>query len=295
MSIKHSIKTWGKEIGFTQIGITDTNSLDARFFADWLKHKYHGEMRYLEKNCAQRLHPQKIMPDAQSIICCSINYLPLPHQTPTLIAKYALGYDYHQIVREKLKQLVKKIQVQIGNFNYRIFCDSAPILEKTLAQKAGLGWIGKNTLLINPKLGSYVVLGFIFTDLGLPLDKPIKPRCGNCQRCLQACPNHALIAPYKLDARHCLSYLTTEYKHNFTQKLHGKIFGCDTCQQACPWNRFSKITKEQKFMRLSQWRDSTLEDLKQWDEKTFNEKTQTTALERLNYQQWRRNLSKSNE
>jgi len=292
--LKYIIKNLGLSVGFNEIGIAMPDvSVIAPCFLDWLKQGYCGSMDYLNNHCGKRLDPKKLMPNVKSIICCSLNYLALDHETPTHIAKYALGRDYHQVMHHKLKNFAAKITAKIGTFHYRVFCDSAPVLEKYLAQKAGLGWIGKNTLLINPQLGSYCFLGFIFTDLDLASDTPIKPRCGKCNRCLNACPTRALTAPYKLDARRCLAYLTIEHKDDFSEKIPSKtVFGCDICQQICPWNRFGKTTTETDFMPLSHWLNSTIDELKQWDEATFNKNTAGTALSRLDYKQWKRNLSK---
>lgn len=290
-----TIKNLGITIGFDQIGITDTDLSDAApHFIEWIKNGYFGEMNYMQNNLEKRLDPQKIMPNTKSIICCSLNYLPLRHKTPTIVAKYALGRDYHKIIRKKLKLLAKKIERAIGKFNYRVFCDSAPVLEKALAEKAGLGWIGKNTLLINPELGSYFFLGVMLTDLDLPLDAPIKSRCGNCNKCFDSCPTRALIAPHKLDARRCIAYLTIEHRSEIPQNLQSaigaKIFGCDLCQEACPWNRFNKVTQEPAFTALPQWINTRLEELLTWDEKTFQEKTTDTPIFRLGYKRWQRNL-----
>lgn len=290
-----TIKNCGKEIGFDQIGITDTNLTDAApHFLTWLKSGYFGDLTYMQNNYEKRLDPQKIMPNTKSVICGSLNYLPIEANIPTIIAKYALGRDYHKLIRKKLKLLAKQIANNIGPFNYRVFCDSAPILEKALAQKAGLGWIGKNTLLINPQLGSYCFLGVIFTDLLLPIDTPIKSRCGTCNKCITACPTRALIAPHQLDARRCIAYLTIEHQSELPVELKlnmgNKIFGCDICQQVCPWNRCSKITKEPAFAPLAHWLDTKPEALLTWDEKTFKEKTSGTPIFRLGYKRWQRNI-----
>lgn len=294
------IKLWGHELGIQQIGITDTNLKQAEAnFNNWLEKNHHGEMAYLKNNSALRFQPQNLYANTKSIICCSIVYPPPLGYADNTIAAFALGRDYHKIVRQRLLRLAKKIAEVRSDFRYRVFCDSAPVAEKSLAAKAGLGWIGKNTLLINPQHGSFQVLGEIFTNLSLPKDEATIPnRCGTCHRCLSACPTGALIAPGVLDARRCIAYLTIEQRAeiapDLASKTGNKIFGCDICQQVCPWNKFATKNFEgtfpPEFVTYACWQKVNINELQNWDEKTFLEKTRGSALRRVGYARWQRNL-----
>lgn len=282
--IKKKIQLWSQELGFAAIGITGIDlSSEKSPFLSYLENHYNGEMNYLQKNLEKRLMPENLFPSVKSIISCCMSYS--PPKNDHFIASYALRRDYHKIIKKQLKKLVNKIETAICKFNYRIFCDSAPVLEKALAKNAGLGWIGKNTLLINSSAGSFFFLGEIYTDLDLPHDSPIKNRCGNCQKCIMSCPTKALVAPYVLDARNCISYLTIEHKTKIPEEIHKKmgkqIFGCDICQKVCPWNRFAKTAENPALSTLPHLKDLTLEEIKNWDEKTFLEKTAGTPLRRV--------------
>lgn len=297
LSIKTQIKFLAKEFGFAKIGIANLNLHDQqKRFANFLEHKFYGDMHYLTRYQDLRNNPKKLFPTLKSIISCSMLYeAPLSKDNSQNaldnIAAYAKQRDYHKVMRQQLNNFAKKIN-DIAPHNYRVFCDSAPLFEKTLAASAGLGWIGKNGLLINNQYGSYIFLGEIFTDLSFPEDKPAKNRCGKCERCLNICPTKALLAPYSLDATRCIAYLTIEYRGvipiNLRPLIGEKIFGCDLCQQVCPWNKFAKKDSNKKFLNLEH---QSLADLFLWDEKKFLETTAGTVLRRLNYECWLRNIA----
>ena len=285
--LTQKIKLWAKELGFIGVGITDTNlGEDTAYFRSWIKNGYHGEMQYLERHENLRFNPDLLMPNTKSVICCLMQYPPDSVDIP--IASYAHGRDYHKIMRKKLLELAKKIS-EVVNCDYRVFCDSAPVLEKSLAAKSGLGWIGKNCLLINSKIGSYTFLGEIYIDLSLETDQEVLNRCGNCSRCLNSCPTKALFTPYQIDARRCISYLTIEYRGIIPEGLRSlignKIFGCDACQKCCPWNRFAKLEIKKHFTDLS------LAELFLWNEEKFLKATEGTVLRRLGYECWLRNIA----
>ncbi len=298
------IKTWAKTLGFQGIGITDTDlSQHEGHLKTWLAKKFHGDMDYMEKHGTKRSRPEELIPGTIRIISVRMDYLPpdietvaiLRNRNKAYISRYALGRDYHKVIRQRLQKLAVKIQENIKAFNYRAFVDSAPVLEKALAEKAGLGWIGKNTLVLNQKAGSYFFLGEIYTDLPLPCDKPIKEHCGNCTACIDVCPTKAIIGPYQLDARRCISYLTIEYKKSipveFRKLIGNRIFGCDDCQLTCPWNRFANFTHEKDFQPRHNLDNQDLVDLFSWDENTFLDKTQGSAIKRAGYECWLRNIA----
>jgi epoxyqueuosine reductase len=289
--LSNKIKSWGQELGFAAIGITDTNlTSHTAYFNSWLKQNWHGSMQYLKENSEKRLDPIKLLPNTKTIICCALNYF-TNCNSKTLIARYALGRDYHKVMKKRLEQLAKKIAILHDSFNYRVFCDSAPVLEKILAVKAGLGWQGKNSLLINKNYGSWLVLGEIFTDLDLTLDKPQPNRCGKCTACLDACPTKAITAPYKIDARRCLAYLTVEKNLDFNlcgsdrmrwnNEKFKTAYGCDICQLACPWNRFAKVTKEQDFATRHNLDELSPQELANWSKNEFSQKTVGSTIRRI--------------
>lgn len=298
------IKTWGNEIGFQQIGITDSDlSQYEDNFIQWLAKHFHGQMNYMEKHASTRLNPDKLIPGTLRIITARINYLPpetkllqvLNNPYKGYISRYALGRDYHKLIRKKLQRLANLIQKEVGDFGYRAFADSAPVLEKPLAEKAGLGWIGKNTNLISREAGSWFFLGEIYTDLPLALDQPVKNHCGTCQACIDICPTKAIIGPYQLDARRCISYLTIELKESIPIPLRplmgNRIYGCDDCQLICPWNRFAKPTKEADFHPRHHLDSSDLIRLFNWTEIEFLKKTEGSAIRRIGYECWLRNIA----
>lgn len=302
--IQH-IKQWGQELGFQQIGITNTDlSQYEQRFLDWLAKKLHGKMDYMEKHGVKRSRPADLIPGTVSIISARMDYLPpdtaaldvLQNAEKGYISRYALGRDYHRLMRKRLDLLANKINDAAGQIGYRAFCDSAPVLEKPIAEKAGLGWIGKHTNLINSKAGSWFFLGEIYTDLPLPADAPItKSHCGSCHACMDVCPTQAIIAPYLVDARRCVSYLTIELREAIPIELRplmgNRIYGCDDCQLVCPWNKFAKHTQEKDFHPRHQLSSPDLIELFSWSEEEFLRKTEGSAIRRIGYECWLRNIA----
>lgn len=300
-----SIKEWGRELGFQQVGITDCDlSKYEADFLSWLEKKFHGTMAYMAQHGSKRCHPEELMPGTIRIICVRIDYLPpqsdainiLQDSSKAYISRYALGGDYHRFIRKKLDQLALRMQQSIGEFGYRAFSDSAPILEKPLAEKAGLGWSGKNTLLLNKEAGSWFFLGELFTDLPLPIDKPdVTDHCGKCVACINICPTRAIVAPNQLDARKCISYLTIEHHgsipEEFRALMGNRIYGCDDCQLICPWNRYAKASSELQFHARGNLADADLVELFLWSEQQFLKKTEGSAIRRIGYERWLRNIA----
>jgi len=301
------IKQWSAELGFQKTGITDINLSEAeQHLQHWLNNNFHGSMDYMTAHGTKRSRPEQLIEGTVSIISCRMNYLPeedinphhrLEDKAAGFISRYALGRDYHKLLRKRLQQLADKIEdyIQPNSGDYRVFVDSAPVLEKAIAEKAGLGWIGKHTNLLDRDAGSWFFLGEIYTNLPLPTDVPVKEHCGSCTACIDICPTQAIIAPYQLDARRCISYLTIELKEaiplEFRALIGNRIYGCDDCQQVCPWNRFAKYTDEQDFIPRHGLDTATLLELFNWDEKTFLKKTEGSAIRRIGYQRWIRNLA----
>ena len=299
------IKNWGAELGFQQIGITDTNLMQAEERLEaWLENGFHGELDYMARHGLKRSRPALLHENTQSIISVRMDYLPetsvemnhaLNAPTAAYISRYALGRDYHKLMRQRLQKLADKIQTEIGEFGYRAFVDSAPVLEKAIAEKAGLGWIGKHSNLINRKAGSWFFLGEIYTDLILEIDAPATPHCGECQACLTVCPTQAIVAPYKVDARRCISYLTIELHgaipEEFRPLIGNRIYGCDYCQLICPWNRFANLTKEPDFHPRKRLNTQQLLDVFSWTETEFLTNTEGSAIRRIGYERWLRNIA----
>jgi len=300
------ITAWSKELGFQQLGIADTRleQAEARLVS-WLDDGCHGDMDYMQKHGTKRSRPDELEKGTLRVISVRMDYDPPDCtsiesvlESPELgfISRYALGRDYHKLMRKRLQKLTDKIAGEVGDFGYRVFVDSAPVLEKPLAEKAGLGWIGKHTNLINQKTGSWFFLGEIYTDLPLPVDEvEIESHCGSCQACIDICPTQAIVAPYKLDARRCISYLTIELKGSipveFRSPIGNRIYGCDDCQMVCPWNRFSTPTTEEDFFARHPLDAPQLLDLFAWNEAEFLNKTQGSAIRRIGYERWCRNIA----
>lgn len=298
------IKQWGLDLGFQQIGITDTDltAYESRF-KEWLAKHFHGEMHYMTAHGSKRHKPDELVPGTLRIISARMDYLPPDTEIPKVlnnpalgyISRYALGRDYHKLMRKRLQWLAKKISEAVGDFGFRAFTDSAPVLEKPLAEKAGLGWIGKHTNLINQKAGSWFFLGEIYTDLPLPIDTPVKNHCGTCSACIDICPTQAIIGPYQLDARRCISYLTIELSGSIPVELRpligNRIYGCDDCQLVCPWNRFAKPTNETDFHPRHGLTAPQLVELFNWSEEEFLKKTEGSAIRRIGYECWLRNIA----
>lgn len=304
-SLRNQINQWGLELGFQQVGITDADlSLYEPRFHEWLAKGFHGDMHFMQKHGTKRSRPAELIPNTIRIITVRMDYLPpdtslletLQDERKGYISRYALGRDYHKLMRKRLELLAEKISQSIGNFGYRAFCDSAPVLEKPLAEKAGLGWIGKHTNLINSKAGSWFFLGEIYTDFPLPIDEPqTKSHCGSCSACMTICPTQAIVGPYQLDARRCISYLTIELRGSIPIELRSmmgnRIYGCDDCQLVCPWNKFAKFTNEKEFHPRHPLSSPDLIDLFSWTEEEFLKKTEGSAIRRIGYDCWLRNIA----
>ena len=301
------IKRLGLELGFQQVGITDGAGLaeDEAHLLSWLRQGRHGEMDYMARHGLKRSRPEALVAGAVSVISVRMDYLPPSSRHPrqvlnrpglAYISRYALGRDYHKLMRRRLKRLARKIEARVGPFGYRCLVDSAPVLEKALARNAGLGWIGKHTNLINPKAGSYFFLGEIYTDLPLEKDPPFGGQhCGRCTACMDICPTAAIVAPQQLDARRCISYLTIELKGAIPVPLRpligNRVYGCDDCQLICPWNKFARHTEEDDF-RVRHGLDApTLIELFLWGEQEFLQKTEGSAIRRIGHERWSRNIA----
>lgn len=303
--LSQSIKDWGRELGFQQVGISglDLGEHEAHL-ARWLEAGYQGEMEYMGAHGSKRAHPEELVPGTLRVISLRMDYLPgdsamaerLAQPETAYISRYALGRDYHKLIRKRLQQLAERIESVIGPFGFRAFVDSAPVLEKAIAQQAGLGWIGKNTLVLNRQAGSWFFLGELFVDLALPVDAPYpKEHCGRCSACLDICPTQAFVGPQQLDARRCISYLTIEYKGSIPEALRApmgnRVFGCDDCQIVCPWNRFAKPTTQADFQPRHGLDNSQLAELFMWDEAQFLRHTEGSPIRRAGYERWLRNLA----
>ncbi|GFO74292.1 epoxyqueuosine reductase [Bathymodiolus platifrons methanotrophic gill symbiont] len=303
--LSRQIKQWGNELGFQQVGISDTDLQKAeQRLHEWLAKGYHADMDYMHKHGLKRSRPALLQPETVSIISVRMDYLPEPHEAmeTTLnnpiagfISRYALGRDYHKVLRKPLQKLAKRIEQEVGVFGYRAFVDSAPVLEKAIAEKAGLGWIGKHSNIINKKAGSWFFLGEIYTSLPLVPDSPSSNHCGLCTSCLDICPTQAIVTPYQVDARRCISYLTIELKGSIPEDLRplmgNRIYGCDDCQLICPWNRFARISKETDFSPRHNLNAQHLIELFNWTEEEFLHKTEGSAIRRIGHQQWLRNIA----
>lgn len=302
------IERWAQELGFQQVGITDTDvAAEKPHLEQWLKDGYHGSMDWLAHNVDKRLEPSLLVPAACRVISVRLNYLPgdteqikvLKSPSTAYVSRYALGRDYHKLIRKRLATLAEKIRAQAEPWiiaGQRPFVDSAPVLERPFAHKAGLGWIGKHTLVINKKAGSWFFLGEILTNIPLPVNQAVpEDHCGECSACLKVCPTDAFPQPYQLDARRCISYLTIENKdaipERFRAAMGNRVFGCDDCQAICPWNKYAKPTDEQDFQPRHNLQNSELLDLFLWDETTFLKSTEGSPIRRIGYERWQRNLA----
>jgi epoxyqueuosine reductase len=304
VALARQIKTWGRGLGFAQIGIAniDLSAAELRL-QDWLSNDFHGEMNYMARHGSKRSRPQELVPGTLSVISARLNYWPDAADAPAnlsaadraYVSRYALGRDYHRVLRSRLQKLAANITAEIGPFGSRVFTDSAPVMEVELAVHSGLGWRGKHTLLIHQNEGSYFFLGEIYTNLPLPADAPHKDHCGNCFACAAACPTQAIVAPYQIDARRCISYLTIELKGSIPLELRplmgNRIYGCDDCQLACPWNRFARRTALQDFHPTHNLDAATLVDLFSWSEAEFLTRFAGSAIRRIGHERWLRNIA----
>lgn len=299
------IKVWGRELGFQKIGVADIdlNEAETRLL-NWLKLGRQGEMHYMESHGTRRSRPQELQSGTLRVISARLDYLPgqaadseavMHDPRRGFISRYALGRDYHKVLRSRLQKLAERIESRVGPFQYRAFTDSAPVLEKALAEKAGLGWIGKHTNLIDRQTGSWFFLGELYTDLPLPVDAPAENHCGTCHACLDVCPTRAIVAPYELDARRCISYLTIELRGSIPVELRpligNRIYGCDDCQLVCPWNRFARPTTEPDFAPRHGLDAPELIRLFFWTEEEFLKYTEGSAIRRIGYECWLRNIA----
>ncbi|WP_413624036.1 tRNA epoxyqueuosine(34) reductase QueG [Luteibacter sp. Lutesp34] len=299
------IKRWARELGFADTGIagTDLGDDEARL-ESWLAEGHHGEMDYMARHGTRRSRPAELEPGTLRVISVRMDYVPpgMPNAWDVIgdgerayVARYALGRDYHKVMRNRLQKLAARIQQRIGDFSYRAYVDSAPVLEKAIARNAGLGWIGKHTVLINKRAGSYFFLGELYTDLPLPVDAPASAHCGSCRRCIDICPTQAIVAPYRLDARRCISYLTIELKGSIPVELRepmgNRVFGCDDCQLICPWNKFAQDATEPDFAPRHSLDGPKLVELFAWSEEEFLSRTEGMAIRRTGYEGWLRNLA----
>ena len=303
--LKSDIRDWALELGFQQIGVSniDLAQAEARL-QEWLSANFHGHMDYMSRHGTRRSRPDELVPGTLRILSARMDYLPqsqdaaialLDHERDAYVSRYALGRDYHKVLRGRLRALARRIEERVGQFGYRVFVDSAPVLEKAIAEKAGLGWIGKHTNLINRDAGSWFFLGELYTDLPLPADTAEHSHCGTCRACIDVCPTGAIVAPYKLDARRCISYLTIELKESipteFRKAIGNRIYGCDDCQLFCPWNKFARQSDESDFAPRHELDTAGLVALFEWDEATWLAKTEGSAIRRIGYERWLRNIA----
>ena len=304
--LARQVKRWGNELGFQQTGIAGIELReDESRLEDWLALNFHGEMDYMRRHGQKRSRPAALVPGTVRVVTARMDYLPAnaadaeavlnaPHLA--YISRYALGRDYHKVLRNRLQVLADRITAAVGKSGYRVFVDSAPVLEKALARNAGLGWIGKHTNLLHREAGSWFFLGEIYTDLPLPLDPPHREdHCGRCSACIEVCPTRAIVAPYQLDARRCISYLTIELRGSipleFRKLIGNRIYGCDDCQLVCPWNRFARLSAEKDFQARHGLDAQQLVVLFRWSEEDFLRYTEGSAIRRIGYECWLRNIA----
>ena len=298
------IKAWGRQLGFQQLGIADTDLTQAEsMFEAWLADGYHGTMDYMVKHGRKRSRPSELVPGTLRVISVRMDYLApddnaaavLSDRHKGFVSRYALGGDYHRLMRNRLQRLATRIEATIGSFGYRAFVDSAPVLEKPLAQKAGLGWQGKHSNLVSRAAGNWFFLGELYTDLPLPADQAERDHCGNCSDCIEVCPTAAIVAPYRVDARRCISYLTIELDGSIPVDLRpllgNRIYGCDDCLLTCPWNRFATATQEPAFVPRNALDASRLIDLFSWSEAQFLHRLEGSPIRRIGYPRWLRNIA----
>ncbi|HEV2623213.1 MAG TPA: tRNA epoxyqueuosine(34) reductase QueG [Frateuria sp.] len=304
-ALARDIKQWARELGFAQTAISGVElGEDEAHLEHWLGEGHHGEMEYMARHGTRRSRPAELEPGTLRVVSVRMDYLApgtrhawdvLADGESGYVARYALGRDYHKLMRNRLQKLAERIRAAIGDFGHRAYVDSAPVLEKALARNAGLGWIGKHTVLINRDAGSYFFLGELYTDLPLPVDVPASAHCGSCSRCIDVCPTQAILGPYRLDARRCISYLTIELKGSIPEELRApmgnRIFGCDDCQLVCPWNKFAQGAVEPDFAPRHSLDGAKLVELFAWSEEEFLRRTEGMAIRRTGYEGWLRNIA----
>lgn len=299
------IKLWGKELGFAELRIADVDlSHIETGFQAWLDAGYHGEMAYMASHGKKRTRPAELVPGTVRVISARMNYLPESGSAwrtadqgadKAVISWYARGRDYHKVLRTRLQQLAERIQQAIGPFGFRVFTDSAPVMEVALAEKAGLGWRGKHTLLLSREAGSMYFLGEILIDLPLPVDEPISHHCGQCTACIDVCPTRAIVAPYTVDARLCVSYLTIELHGSIPVELRpligNRVYGCDDCQLVCPWNKFAQASAVEDFAVRNGLDNARMVHLFAWSEEQFLRSMEGSPIRRIGHERWLRNLA----
>jgi epoxyqueuosine reductase len=299
-----AIKSWGRELGFQAVGIADVDLGEAEArLAEWLRLGFHGEMDYMARHGAKRSQPAALVPGTLRVISARMDYSPdaadaeatLADRSKAYVSRYALGRDYHKVLRARLQRLAERIEREVGEFGYRVFTDSAPVMEVELAVRAGLAWRGKHTLALARDAGSLFFLGEVYTDLPLPVDPPVGDHCGTCTRCIDVCPTGAIVAPYRLDARRCISYLTIELKGSIPVSLRpligNRVYGCDDCQLVCPWNKYAQTSAEAAFGVRNGLDAATLVELFDWPEPVFHGRLAGSAIHRIGYERWSRNLA----
>jgi epoxyqueuosine reductase len=304
------LRNWALELGFSQIGVTDIQLADAEAgLQAWLKAGFHGEMDYMQRHGMKRARPQELVPGTVSVVCVAMNYLSCDsppdwaqqelngHEQPqqAVISLYARGRDYHKVLRQRLEKLAQRMSAAWGPMGHRVFTDSAPVLEVELATRAGLGWRGKHTLLLNRQAGSMFFLGEIYLDRPLPKSEPTTDHCGQCSACITACPTAAIVAPHRLDARRCISYLTIEHAGPIDEALRpllgNRIYGCDDCQLVCPWNKYAQLSQLPDFVARSELKAADLLGMWQWTEADFLRHSEGSAIRRIGFERWQRNLA----
>jgi epoxyqueuosine reductase len=295
------IKRWGRELGFQAVGIADTDLAAAENrLGEWLGKGWHGEMHYMARHGTLRARPAELVPNTVRVISCRMDYLAPSAEAgddPRVarVARYARGRDYHKVVRARLQKLCDRIEALAGPFGHRVFADSAPVMEVALATKAGIGWRGKHTLLLSREAGSWFFLGEVYTSLPLPADASAGEHCGSCTKCIDVCPTQAIRGPYQLDARRCISYLTIELKGSIPVDLRplvgNRVYGCDECQEVCPWNSFAQPSAEPDFAVRNGLDRASLVELFAWSEAAFDRRMAGSPIRRIGYERWLRNLA----
>ncbi len=300
-----NIRQWGSELGFQSVGISDVDLADAEpRLLEWLRAGFHGDMDYMAKHGAKRARPAELVPGTVRVIAARLNYLPpdaadswavIHDSAAAFVSRYALGRDYHKVMRRRLQRFAERIETAVGDYSYRVFTDSAPVMEVEIARKAGLGWRGKHTLLLTREAGSFFFLGEIYTNLPLPVDAAQRDHCGSCTKCIDICPTQAIVAPYKLDARRCISYLTIELHGSIPEELRpligNRVYGCDDCQLVCPWNKFAQKSNEADFAVRNGLDQAALVELFAWSAADFHQRLLGSAIHRIGYERWLRNLA----
>ncbi|PHS24330.1 MAG: tRNA epoxyqueuosine(34) reductase QueG [Methylophaga sp.] len=300
-----SMRAWAKNHGFQDLGVSDIDlAVAEKGLAQWLAKGFHGEMSYMAHHGTKRTRPEELVSETIRVITVRMDYWPEPAAEPWsvlandqlgFVSRYALGRDYHKLMRKRLVRLAEKIKTEVADMGYRVFCDSAPVMEKALAEKSGIGWVGKHTNILNREHGSYFFLGEIYTDLPLPLTSAVKEHCGSCTACIDVCPTQAIVAPYQVDARRCISYLTIELQGaipvEFRSMMGNRIYGCDDCQLVCPWNKFAQMTTLPDFFPRNDLDAPQLLYLFAWTEQEFLTRLAGSPIRRIGHQSWLRNIA----